>query len=75
MIPQPAKAFAIETLVFAAITWVILLVRTREIIVEHHKDGRPIGQLVMGLPGAKWLGQGSSLYWIAGGAIAARSWP
>jgi len=84
LIPQPPKAFAIEIVVIAAIIWVILLVCTREIIVEHRKDGRPIGELVVGLPGGHvaalafmvggallWLGQGSGLYWIAGGAIAA----
>lgn len=84
LIPQPARAFAVEAFGVAAVAWIVLLACTREIIVEHLKAGRPAIELVVGVPGGHvaaiallvgagllWLGHGNGLYWIAGGILAA----
>jgi hypothetical protein len=84
LVPQPSRVFGAEVFVAAAVTWAILLACAREIIAEHLKDGRPVIELIVGLPGGHvaalafligaalvWFEQSQGLYWIAAGAVAA----
>ncbi|HTR85591.1 MAG TPA: hypothetical protein VMI56_14015 [Reyranella sp.] len=84
LIPQPVWAFALETFGTSVVALVILLVCTREVVVEHLKDGRPVVELVVGLPGGPiaalgctiggawlWSGHAAGLYCIAASIIVA----
>jgi modulator of FtsH protease len=82
LMPQPQKAFAGEILAFGAVGWVIQLVCSREIVREHLRDGRPVMELVVGLPGGHlaalsfmvgavllWTAHDGALLWIAAGVF------
>jgi hypothetical protein len=84
LVPQSSRAFAGEAFIASAITFAILLVCTREIVVAHLKDCRPIMELIAGLPGGHvatlafmlgagllWNASSGSLYWIAAGIAVA----
>jgi hypothetical protein len=84
LVPQSAGAFGAEVGAASAVTLVILVLCGRVVVAEHLKDGRPITELLLGLPGGPiaafgflvgagwlWLGHGQGLYWIAAGIVVA----
>jgi hypothetical protein len=75
--PQPARVFAVEVVVFAAVGWTIVIACQREIFEHHFKAGRPAIELIIGLPGAHaavlafvvvavmlWTANDHGFYWI-----------